>query len=511
MNKKIIRLAMLILAFVILMGLTACNKPKEKEYSKKITYWVYSNLSQQYRNFSDTPRSKEIMKKFDCYIEYRHPPMGQESEKFNIMIAMGKLPDIIEYNWESKYVGGASKALSDGLIQEINPEKDAPNLYQYICKMPEIDSLIKTDDGKYYGYHFIREDEYLQVSAGLIVREDWLNDIGMGLPETIDDWTQMLLAFKEKKNADSPLSISTSAFNAGCFVGAFGIGNELYLDNGQVKYGPVQEEYKAFLELMNNWYSRGLLDSDYVSLDSSAIQSKILNGVTGVTYGSCGSALGKWMSAATDEQFSLTGVKYPVLERGTKPEFGQYQFPVTGTCATITRDCSDVELCKKILDYGYSDEGRMLFNFGIEGESYTLKDGYPTYTDVITNNSDGFSMMVAMEPYTLSYNEGPFVQDKRYMEQYAGLPQQKIALENWMYTNVKHHTMPNVTLTADQRSELAYLLENIDTYQKELQAKFIMGIEPIDKFDSFCEELYARGLDKYLRYNQEGYERFLNR
>ncbi|MBQ8525710.1 MAG: extracellular solute-binding protein [Clostridia bacterium] len=490
--------------------MTSCNDNKEPEYSNKVTYWVESAFY-EYRNFAETPRAKKIMEKFDCEIEYKHPPAGQGQEKFNIMIAMGRLPDIIEYNWTSKYSGGAQKALSDGIIREIDIERDAPNLAAYLKTKPEIDNLIKTDDGKYYGYHFIRDDEYLQVSAGLIVREDWLKELGIEYPETIDDWTAMLTAFRDKKGAKAPLSVSSGVFANGCFVGAFGIGDNLYLDGGEVKYGPVEDAYKDFLMLMNSWYSQGLLDSDYVSLDISTIQSNILNGVTGASFGSCGSGLGKWMSAAIDESFSLTGVKYPVLERGQKPKFGQYQFPVTGTCASITRDCSNTELCKKILDYGYTEEGRMLFNFGIEGKSYTMVDGYPTYTDIITNNSEGLSMTVAMEPYTLSQHEGPFVQDKRYMEQYASLTQQKIALENWMYTDVKNYTMPSVTLTAEQRNEIAPLLESIDTYKAEMQAKFIMGIEPLDKFDDFCAELYARGLDKFLSYHQDGYERFLNR
>ena len=153
----------------------------------------------------------------------------------------------------------------------------------------------------------------------------------------------------------------------------------------------------------------------------------------------------------------------------------------------------------------------MLYNFGIEGESYDMIDGYPTYNEYITHNKDGLSMMNAMEGYTLSYHEGPFVQDKRYMEQYAGLSQQKLALENWMYTDASAHTMPPVSLTPDQRTELAFLLESIDTYKSEMVAKFIMGIEPLDKFEDFRNELYARGLDKFLVYNQEGYERFLNR
>lgn len=496
---------------IAVCGFASCKKAEENHYSHKITYWLAPPSMQTYTNFGETILAKKVMDKFDCQIEYKHPAAGQADEKFNIMIAMGNLPDIIEYNWAAKYNGSAEKAISDGLIQEINLHEDAPNLAAYIDKNPELDKLIKTDNGKYYGYHFIREDEYLQVSAGLIVREDWLKDLGMSYPETIDDWTAMLTAFRDKKGAKAPLTISDGIFDYGCFVGAFGINNGLYLEDGVVKFGPTEDRYKDFLSLMNYWYSQGLLDNDYVAADSVAMQSKILNGVSGATFGSCGSGLGKWMAAKPDGEFSLVGVKYPVTERGSKPQFGQYQFPVPGTCAAITRDCTDRELCEKILDYGYTDEGRMLFNFGIEGESYNMIDGYPTYTDKIVNNSEGLSMMNAMEPYMLSYADGPFIQDKRYMEQYAKLPQQKTALKNWMYTDAGLHALPIITLTSEQRNEIAPLLENIDTYKKEMQAKFIMGIVSIDEFDAFRKELYARGLDKYIEYHQDAYKRFLDR
>lgn len=507
-NKKFILFLVVVLTLTVF---SSCKKDEKKEYSHKITYWVEAILSHQYLNYSDIPRVEKIMDKFDCEIEFMHPVAGQSFEKFNILIAMGKLPDIIEYNWTKHYSGGAQKALSDGLIREINLEKDAPNLSAYIKEHPAVDKLIKSEDGKYYGYHFIRDDESLQVSAGLIVREDWLKDSGMAYPETIDEWEQMLTLFKSKYGAKAPLSVTPSAFDAGCFVGAFGIGNDFYLDNGKVKYGPAEDEYKDFLALMNKWYTEGLLDSDYVALDGNTLQSNILNGVCGATFGSCGSGLGNWMSAAPDEKYSLVGVKYPVINKGDKPMLGQYQFAVTGTCAVITRDSADPQLCSKILDYGYSHEGRMLYNFGIEGVSYNMKDGYPEYTDIITNNPDGLSMRAAMEPYALSYHEGPFIQDKRYMEQYAALPQQKIALENWTYTDSKNHYMPMFSLNHEQRNEIAPLLESIGSYEAEMQAKFIMGIEPLDKFDDYRAELFDRGLEKYLSYQQEAYENYIKR
>lgn len=517
MNKKFKQVILGITAAAACAVMASCGGGQTTSSggdADKITYWCIldANTSQTASNLGDTQFAKKLMEVTGAKIEYQHPAQGQAGEKFNIMVAMGNLPDIIEYSWNSGYPGGFSKAMSDGVIQAIDAEKEAPNMMAYIKEHPELDKMLKTDDGKYYGYPFIRGDEYLLTSAGMIVRDDWLSDLGIADPETIDDWTAMLTAFKEKKGAKAPLTV-TSGFisNQGVIVGAFGIYDGLYIDGGTVKYGPMEDAYKDFLVQMNSWYQAGLLDADYASVDGSTIQSNMLNGVSGATFGSCGQGIGKWMAAAPDDKYSLKGVKYPVLKKGDVPQFGNYQYPVTPTVAVISRDCKNKELCTKVLDYGYGAEGQMLFNFGIEGESYNMVDGYPTYTDLITKNPEGLSMSAALAKYTRAHTESAFIQDKRYMEQYANLPQQKAALTNWMATNMKEHRMPDVSLTSEQQSDISTLLENLDTYKSEMQAKFIMGVEPIENFDKFRDELRNRGVEKYLGYQQEAYERYLKR
>lgn len=518
MNKKFKKVIIGTLALASACALMAsCGSRVETSSGgdfDKITYWcaLDANTAQTASNLGDTPFAKKLMEATGTQIEYQHPAQGQASEKFNIMVAMGNLPDIIEYTWNKGYPGGFSKAVSDGIILAIDPDKDAPNMAAYIKDHPELDKMLKTDEGKYYGYPFIRGDEYLLTSGGMIVRADWLSDLGLKDPETIDDWTEMLTAFKEKKGAAAPLTVTPGNIsNQGVMVGAFGIYDGLYLDNGKVKYGPMEDAYKDFLAKMNEWYQKGLLNADYASVDGATVQSNILNGVSGATFGSCGSGIGKWMAAAPDDKFDLKGVKYPVLHKGDISQFGNYQYPVTSTVAAISRDCKNRELCAKVLDYGYGAEGQMLFNFGIEGESYNMVDGYPAYTDLVTKNPDGLSMSAVLAKYTKAHTEGSFIQDKRYMEQYANLPQQKEALTNWMATNMKEHRMPDVNLTAEQQSEISTLLENLDTYKSEMQAKFIMGIESLDNFDKFRDELKNRGVEKYLGYQQEAYERYLKR
>ena len=441
-KSKFKKAAALLIALISLLLCGCGTNQTANDSSDALEYWVMlnANASQIASSYGETAIGKKLMENTGVQIEYVHPPQGQHAEKFNLLIAGNDLPDIIEYNWYT-YTGGPERALSEGLIRAIDIETEAPNLYAYLQQHPEIDKMCKTDDGQYFGFPFIRGDKYLQTSAGIIIRQDWLDELGLAMPETIDDWTNVLTQFKEQKGARAPLSTTTASFGTSysAFIGAYGITDDHYVEDGEVKFGPMQPAYKDFLAQMNEWYEAGLLDADFMSLDNSMIQTNMLSGVAGATVGSVGGNLGRWMAAAPDETFNLAGAPYPVLNEGETPEFGNFQFPVTGTFACITRDCKDVEKALKLLDYGYSEEGSMLFNFGIEGESYEMKDGYPTYTEEITNNSEGLSMAVALSNYSLAVESGPFIQDKRYMEQYAQLPAQKNAITTWSSTNMENH------------------------------------------------------------------------
>ena len=46
------------------------------------------------------------------------------------------------------------------------------------------------------------------VQSGPIIRADWLEELGLEVPQTIDDWTNVLTAFKEQKGAQAPLTFS---------------------------------------------------------------------------------------------------------------------------------------------------------------------------------------------------------------------------------------------------------------------------------------------------------------
>ena len=224
--------------------------------------------------------------------------------------------------------------------------------------------------------------------------------------------------------------------------------------------------------------------------------------------GALSGGIGSMIQAATDPAFKLAGAPYPTHKKGATPMFGQL---VSDTLphAAITTQCKDPELAMRLLDYGYSEEGNMFFNFGTEGESYNMVEGYPTYTDLIKNNPDGLSMAQAMTKYTMNGDRNSFVQDVRYLEQYAGLPEQQQAWEVWGNTDAEKYALPTLYIPEEKSSEYATKATAISTYVDEMFVKFISGTEPIENFDKYVKQLKKLGIEDVLKMKQDAYNAYL--
>lgn len=105
-------------------------------------------------------------------------------DALNLLYASGELPDLIYY---SGYTGGEQKAIKDKIIQPLNDYMQyAPDLQAVMDSNELYKKSNTTMDGDIIGFPFIRGDDYLRTSAGLIIRQDWLDDLNMELPQTPD-------------------------------------------------------------------------------------------------------------------------------------------------------------------------------------------------------------------------------------------------------------------------------------------------------------------------------------
>jgi putative aldouronate transport system substrate-binding protein len=503
---------------------TGSNSTSAKDFKypvdskEKLTYWVQLNgvVSPSAKTLNETEWAKEMEKQTGIKVEYIHPAQGQEKEQFNLLVASGELPDIVEWGW-SGFSGGPDRAIEDEVIIKLNDPiaKYAPNFTKYLKDNPDVAKEIKTDAGSNYYFPFIRGEEILTVFAGPLLRADWLKELNLEVPTTIDEWEKVLRAFKEKKGVPAPLTMQYSGddhlgrFHP--FSGAYGITLGYYLDNGKIKHGAISPEYKEFLTLFNKWYKDGLLDKNYFTTDSKILGSNMLTGKSGAAIGFAGGSIGGWLKAAKDPGYDLVAAPYPTLKKGDKPEFGQKDPKVKGMGAAISKASKNVELAVRLLDFGYSPAGEMINNFGTEGVSYKMENGYPKYTDVIMKNPDKLSISQALGKYARSSYSGVFVQRKEYIEQFYELNQQKDALNTWSNTNMAKHMVPNITPSQAEADELSKIDNDIDTYISEMRTKFIMGTEPLSNYDKYLEQLKKMNIEKAIKIRQDALERYNKR
>jgi putative aldouronate transport system substrate-binding protein len=450
-------------------------------------------------------------------IDFQHPAVGSENEQFNLMIASGNLPDIIESDF-TKYPGGPEKAISDKVLIKLNDviDKNAPNLKKYLDEHPDFKREIVTDDGTIYVFPGIGIGNN-SVSSGLVLRNDWLKELGLAVPETIDDWTNVLRQFKEKKSIKIPFTLRLGDLNKELFNGAYGIGWEFYQDNGKIKYGPYEAGYKNYLTQLNAWYKEGLIDPDFATQDAKSLDAKITNGSAGALTTAIGGGIGKYLNAmeSKDPKYDLVGAPYPVLRKGEEPKFinKPYEYRGGGS-AGITASNKNVAATAKWLDTFYSNDGHMLKSFGVEGQTYNMVNGYPKYSDLILKNPDKLSVGEAMSKYLRVAQPSPgLVGDDRYIDQYYVYKQQKDAsiVFSKHQKNADAVLLPRISQNSQEASELSSIMAEVNTYQSEMFLKFVMGAEPLTQFDKYISQMKTLKIERAIELKQAAMERYKKR
>jgi len=469
------------------------------------------------KNTFETPFGKALQEATGVTIELIE---CANAEALKLLMAGDDLPDLIFFDWGQAYNGGAAKAIEDGIIEPLNDYLDewAPDLKAVLDSNDSWRKVNTTSKGDIFCAPMIRGDAELCVFGGLIIRQDWLDELKLEMPQTPDDLYEVLKIFKEKKGAEIPFTTTNFRLNQGVADGAFAspfgyVRGDWYQVDGKVHYGRVEEGYKETLAFLNKLYTEGLLDPNYLTNEDNVCRSNVANGISGVAYGNSGAYIGNILTAVESaggrNGFALTGFGPLVENAGDTPMGGQCDVPTWGTGLAMTPDCENKEAAVKFMNYAYTEAGYMLYNFGIEGVSYEMKDGYPTYTDLIMKNPNGWSMQEALAQYCRSWIGSSMVQDARYQQQYAATPDQKAALEQWGKTDMLQYQMPNLPVAEEDQAEYSKLIADIETYVAEMFIQYITGQKSIDTFESeYLAQLKKMKIDRVIEIRQAALDEY---
>lgn len=517
------RIALAFLMFVTALSMVYSGGSKQSTSSAtnsgpvKLSMFAPIMWTGKESDWKDNIAFQDVQKATNVEIEFRQPPVGAEQENFNLMIAGGTLPDIIMTGWSGDvlYTGGVEKYIDDGVIIKLNDlvPQYAPDYLKLIKTLVPANEqkAFYTDSGimaQFYGIAPYEEYSY----QGMLYRKDWLDELGLNNPETLADVEKVLMQFKTQKNAQNPMIIPQSGIDtlSGALVSAFGIGPAFYQKNGTVYYGPIQNEFKQYLTLMNNWYTKGLIDRDFPTRDSDAQKRMMTTGETGAIIASPDS-VGDWMLNITP----LVGGYYPVQKAGDRVQWRLKNYYIRNYfTAAVTSSCKNVEAALRFLNYGYTEPGWMEYNYGQEGKTYNrtgetfeisgMKFARIKYTDMMMNNPE-YSRNDAILKF--KFHVGFFLRFEH--EGNPTVTENTLAIRKfWTETADTSMVLPLYSLNATEAQEFASLMSEINTYQSAAILEFILGRRSLDGFDDYLNNMQRLNINRAIAIQQAALNRY---
>ena len=509
------RLLAIVLSLVLLSvscAAFAANEPIELPFGNyetdKLTVAVYDNYYAAASYADPLPVLEWIEERTGVQIDWDVIVPSQYDEIMRIRLASGSdLPDIVQipnsYNNPSEVYTYALQGILipiDELIKE-----SAPNLAKLIWEdMPALGEAFTAPDGHIY---HIAQNFYggnMVEQKGLLIRTDWLDTLDLELPVTIDDWYNVLKAFATQdpngNGVNDEIGITACGANAlneyGYLATAFGLYAPAtkYIDvDGTCVNQYDQPGFKDFLAFLNKLYSEGIMDAQYTTGDEAkedAMGAMDILGCAAHFPGKCelwgGTAKLAGNPNSANAEYHL--VVSPPDPDGNIKIIGR---SLNGFCYGITRDCANPELAIKWLDYIYgNDEGIDVMLWGLEDLTYYVdENGDRQWTDYIGNNPDGLSVGAALR----SLGAFPAQFTNRTIDFYIKMDGPVVYEESLKIMDYSVAPFPAVMDTEENLNRIASLSADINTYENEMIQKFVMGQEPIDKFDSFRDTVRAMG------------------
>lgn len=528
MKNRIILAITLILSVLMVAGcsnqvieeVVAFTTPDTYPIETDVTlrYWMElsPHVSANNPSFNTTEIAKYLEEATGIKVKFEHPAAGQADAAFYILQKSNDMPDIMERVW-TDMPGGPEKLIDDGVLADLTPyiENVSPNLKKLLSENPDWALQIMTDKGKYFEYPFIRSDEKLATFMTYIIRKDLLDKAGLKIPETLEEWEKALYAFKDM-GIETPLSLRLglaqfTKFSP--FTGVFGIGSSFYQIDGKVKFGPYEPEFADYVKLLHKWYRDGILDKEFADEDSKRRAAMVINGKNGAVDATVGGEFGNYLNTILPESnIRYVATKIPVRNAGDAAMFAQKDWPVRD-CAGISGSSKNKELAVRFLDFGYSEQGHMLYNFGKEGISYEMKDGKPTYCETVMNKNynGGLSAAQGMAKHIRACYNGPFVQDVQYITQYYQREEQKQAMTLWDSDTLDYVLPTSLSIGETEHKRYTDIMTSVNTYFEETFIKLVSGELEMSYLDTYYTELKQLGIEEAIEIQQKAYDNYLKR
>lgn len=392
-----------------------------------------------------------------------------------------------------------------------------PNFKAILESDPTMKALATSADGHIYGLPS-KKPCRPTVSNQMFINKTWLDNLGLEMPTTYEEFTEVLRAFKEQDangNGDPTDEIPYGEGYAdsvmffclpfGTTVGADNT-YDMTVKDGEPVYLPTSDSYRQGVAWMHECFAEGLIDQEIFTQDDSMRDAKLMaeTPVIGVAAG--------WTA---DSTFGANADQYAALPALTGPDgvpyissdpehwnYSRYEF-------VITASCEDPGKLLSWADKFYTEDASIQNFYGSFGTGVEKDEATGEYTILEPNDgnsADTFAWINSLRDFGPKYIADGF-NDK---VTYAGSngDDSKLLLDEEMKQYAKE-AYPNVSYTADQLSTLAMLYTDIDAYVSATEASWVTegGVE--DQWENYIGTLTMMGYEDFIQIQKDAYTTYM--
>lgn len=430
------------------------------------------------------PYYEALAEKTNVRINWIEVPSGSHASKLILSLASNTYADAF---WNFGLDSRESQLLaSQGFIIPLSPYMEegwTPNFVKLLNDRPNIKSMLN-QNGEYYSMPGIQDYKYPYGESGVLaVNQDWLDRLGLDVPQNLDEFKMTLKAFKEQDangngdpNDEIPFSFTlkgnTWVYPWRLLLGSWGLMDDehthLMVENEKIVFVPAQEEFREAMNYYAELYKEGLLDEECYTQDLYAMQSKVKEDVIGIWLDQ------RFPNSEEDPEYKANYAPIPPLKGPEGKRLWSRVPEHPQLWVQITDKCKSPEALIRFADSLYEPMNSLQVNYGMIGD--TLRDNNDgSYTPLLTSDElrnytiSGGSTLVSNELLNLVKRE-------------SNKKEENAAFMNSIYSPYgPEELFIYYPVPKDISKQLNSIQEDVDTYVSEKQASWIFGKSDINE------------------------------